>query len=97
MIIIFGGTGMLGQHTAKELIEKGETVVVTGVRRQPPLLLQAAIEWQQAFVEFVDLTDPDAVMGVVAKYRPETVVDTSGYAPSNSPRPRKFGHESWLS
>ncbi|MDM0050554.1 NAD(P)-dependent oxidoreductase [Variovorax sp. J22R115] len=81
MIIIFGGTGMLGQHTAKELIDHGETVVVTGVRRQTPVLLQDAIERKQAFVEYVDLTDPYAVMGVMDKYKPDTIVDTSGYAP----------------
>jgi UDP-glucose 4-epimerase len=81
VIIVFGGTGMLGQHTARELVDKGETVVVTGVRRQAPVLLQEAIEHKRAFVEYVDLTDPYAVMGVVARYKPDTVVDTSGYAP----------------
>lgn len=85
MIIIFGGTGMLGQHTAKELIDHGETVVVTGVRRQTPVLLEDAIERKQAFVEYVDLTDPYAVMGVMAKYKPDTIVDTSGYAPKQLP------------
>ena len=44
VIIIFGGTGMLGQHTAKELVDKGETVVVTGVQRRVPVLLEDAIE-----------------------------------------------------
>lgn len=81
MIVIFGGTGMLGQHTAKELVEKGETVVVTGIRRQIPLLLENAIHRKLAFVEYIDLTDLDAVAGVLAKYRPKTIVDTSGYAP----------------
>jgi nucleoside-diphosphate-sugar epimerase len=42
VIVVFGGTGMLGQHTAKELIDQGETVVVTGVRRQEPVLLKAS-------------------------------------------------------
>jgi nucleoside-diphosphate-sugar epimerase len=81
MIIIFGGTGMLGQHTARELIDQGERVVVTGLRRHPPLLLSEAIERRQAIVEYLDLTDPEAVMDVVARHRPEVVVDASGYAP----------------
>ena len=81
MIVVFGGTGMLGQHTAKELIDKGETVVVTGVRRQEPVLLKEAIAHKQAIVEHLDLGDPFAVMAVVAKYKPDVVVDTSGYAP----------------
>ncbi len=85
MIIVFGGTGMLGQHTAKELVEKGETVVVTGVRRQSPVLLKDAIERKQVSVEYLDLTDPYAVMAVVAKYKPKTMVDTSGYAPKQLP------------
>ena len=81
MIVVFGGTGMLGQHTAKELIDKGETVVVTGVRRQEPVLLKEAVAREQAIVEHLDLGDPFAVMAVVAKYKPDVVVDTSGYAP----------------
>ncbi|NPT54923.1 NAD-dependent epimerase/dehydratase family protein [Paraburkholderia elongata] len=81
MIIVFGGTGMLGQHTALDLIENGERVVVTGMRRHAPLLMADAVERKQAFVEYLDLTDPYAVMGVVAKYKPKVVVDTSGYAP----------------
>src|SRR5450631_2656335 len=62
VIIVFGGTGMLGQHTAQALIDKGETVVVTGVRRQDPVLLKEAVSRKQAIVEHLDLSDPFAVM-----------------------------------
>ncbi|QBR04101.1 NAD-dependent epimerase/dehydratase family protein [Paraburkholderia pallida] len=81
MIIVFGGTGMLGQHTARDLIDHGETVVVTGLRRQVPRLLADAIDRGQAFVEYLDVTDPYAVMKVVATHKPDAFVDTSGYAP----------------
>jgi len=81
MIIIFGGTGMLGQHTARELVDKGQTVVVTGVRRQTPSLLTDAIRRNQVFVEYLDLTDPHAVMGLVARYKPDVMIGTAGYAP----------------
>ena len=82
MLIVFGGTGFVGQHTAAELVGAGETVVVTShVRRREAILLRSAVERGQAFVEAVELTDADQVMRLVAKYRPERIIDLSGYPP----------------
>ena len=82
MILVFGGNGFIGQHVARYLVDAGETVVVTAnTRPSTPVLLSEAIATGRAYVEPMDLTDPFAVMSVVAKYRPRIAIDTSGHRP----------------
>jgi nucleoside-diphosphate-sugar epimerase len=82
MIIIFGGNGFIGQHVARYLIDAGQTVVVTtNSRPDTPMLLRDDIAAGRARVEKLDLTDPFAVMSVMAKYAPRIVIDTSGFRP----------------
>lgn len=82
MILVFGGNGFIGQHVARYLVDAGETVVVTAnTRPSTPVLLSEAIAAGRAYVEPMDLTDPFAVMSVVAKYRPRIAIDTSGHRP----------------
>jgi UDP-glucose 4-epimerase len=80
--IVFGGTGFIGLHTAAELIERGERVILTTHRRNHETpFLRAAIERGDATVEPVDLRDAGQVSALVAKYRPDSLLDISGYPP----------------
>lgn len=81
MILIHGGSGFVGQHVAKALLVRGEDVVVTSSRGQVPTILDDEMAAGRVHVEKVDVTDPFAVMGVTAKYRPRTIMDLTGHPP----------------
>lgn len=82
MILVYGGNGFVGQHIARSLLDAGERVVVTTHSRSvPPVLLGDAISAGLAHAESVDVTDPFAVMAVVAKYRPRVTIDATGHPP----------------
>lgn len=82
MILIWGGTGFLGLHTAKQLIRQGERVVLTTyARKRITPFLEAAVDRGDAVLEPVDLRDSDSVMGVALKHRPSSMIDISGYPP----------------
>jgi UDP-glucose 4-epimerase len=80
--IVLGGTGFIGLHTAAELLDRGERVVVTTHRRNhETAALRAAVEHGNAVVEPVDLRERDQVFALVARYRPDSILDISGYPP----------------
>ena len=82
MILIFGGNGFIGQHTAKTLIDRGERVVVTSRNANAePVLLSEAIRQKQANIEPLDITDTFGVMECVSKYKPHTIMDLTGQPP----------------
>lgn len=82
MNLIFGGAGFIGQHVARFLADGGEPVVVASHSIGGPLpVIGHDVDAGRIAVERVDVTDPFAVMGVVMKHRPSTVIDLSGYAP----------------
>jgi nucleoside-diphosphate-sugar epimerase len=82
MILVYGGNGFVGQHIARSLLDVGERVVVTmHTRSTAPVLLRDAMSAGRAYAERVDVTDPFAVMAVVAKYRPSVTIDATGHAP----------------
>jgi nucleoside-diphosphate-sugar epimerase len=82
MILVYGGNGFIGQHIARSLLDVGERVVVTTHSRSvAPVLLSDAILAGLAHAEAVDVTDPFAVMAVVAKYRPRVTIDATGHPP----------------
>jgi nucleoside-diphosphate-sugar epimerase len=82
MILIYGGNGFIGQHVARYLVDAGQKVIVTSNSRPAtPVLLTQAIEAGRAHMEKLDITDPFAVMSVMAKYQPKIVIDTSGFRP----------------
>jgi len=90
MFIVFGGTGFFGQHTVKALVAAGEGVVVNvHKRRGMPVLLRDDVERGAVILEPVDVTDPDAVMGVVSRHKPEKIIDMSGYKPKSLPPGRE--------
>jgi nucleoside-diphosphate-sugar epimerase len=82
MILIYGGNGFVGQHIARHLLDAGERVVVTTHSRPAvPVLLRDAITHGSAHTAVVDVTDPLAVMALVAKYRPRVTIDATGHPP----------------
>ena len=82
MIIVWGGTGFIGLHTAEQLLDLGEQVVLTThARGRLTPRVEKAVASGQAILEPVDLREADQVMAVAAKYRPATMIDVSGYPP----------------
>lgn len=82
MILVFGGNGFVGQHVAQRLLDHGEQVVVTAHSRGAvPSLLTQAVADGRALVAPVDITDSFGVMALVARHRPDVVIDLSGYHP----------------
>jgi Nucleoside-diphosphate-sugar epimerases len=81
MILIFGGTGFVGQHVAQRLATAGHQVTVTGHRGTEPALLRDRIAAGQVAVRQLDLLDAFAVLELTQQLKPEIVMDLSGHAP----------------
>ena len=68
MILITGGMGFIGLHTAKRCADSGEKVVITQWRaRREPEFIKEQIG-KQIFVESLDIRDADAVRDVMRKH-----------------------------
>ncbi|MEV5746960.1 NAD(P)-dependent oxidoreductase [Actinoallomurus sp. NPDC052308] len=64
MILITGGLGFIGSHTARALLDLGESCVLTRHRTaRIPAFLEDEVG-SRLFVEPLDVTDPDAVLGL---------------------------------
>jgi UDP-glucose 4-epimerase len=64
MILITGGLGFIGPHVARTLLDRGETCILT--RRdncRVPAFLASELD-SRVFIERVDLTDQDALLGL---------------------------------
>ena len=73
MILVTGGLGMIGAHTARALADLGQEVVVTTHRRSDvPSFLAGRVT-----VESLDVTDRDAFLALA---------DRHARRPSTSPR-----------
>lgn len=68
MILITGGLGFIGLHTARSLLDLGEDVVLTQYRvaRQPSFLTEDL--GKRAFVEQLDATDGEAMLELGRRY-----------------------------
>ncbi len=74
-ILITGGAGYIGSHTAKHLARFGHQIVVLdNLSRGHPW----AVKWGP--LEPVDLLDLPAVQGAVQRHRPDAVVHFAAYA-----------------
>jgi nucleoside-diphosphate-sugar epimerase len=80
--IVLGGTGFIGLHAAKEILDQGERVVLTTHRRNHETpAVRAAVERGDAVIEPVDITDREQLFALVAKHRPHSILDITGYPP----------------
>jgi UDP-glucose 4-epimerase len=74
MILITGGLGFIGLHTARSLLDLGQDVVLTQYRvaRQPDFIKDEL--GKRAFIEQLDATDGDALLAIGDKYPIDGIV-----------------------
>jgi UDP-glucose 4-epimerase len=74
MILITGGMGFIGLHTARSLIDAGEQVVLTQYRvSREAGFIQPEIG-RNAFVEQLDVMDGEALLALGAKYKVDGII-----------------------
>jgi nucleoside-diphosphate-sugar epimerase len=81
MILVTGGLGMIGAHTAGALVDLGHEVVVTSHRRVevPPFLVG------RVTVEPLDVTDRDAFLALAGRHDISDIVHLAGSLPDEDP------------
>ncbi len=81
MILVTGGLGMIGAHTARALVDLGHSVVVTSHRRvQVPSFLAGRVS-----VERLDVTDRSAFLALGERYEISDIVHLAGSVPAGDP------------
>ncbi|WP_117208253.1 NAD-dependent epimerase/dehydratase family protein [Allorhizocola rhizosphaerae] len=81
MILVTGGLGMIGAHTARALLDLGHEVVVTGHRRtEVPSFLAGRVT-----VETLDVTDRDAFVALADRHDISDIVHLAGSIPDQDP------------
>jgi nucleoside-diphosphate-sugar epimerase len=81
MILVTGGLGMIGAHTAGALVDLGHEVVVTGHRRtEVPSFLAGRVT-----VESLDVTDRDAFLALGDRHEISDIVHLAGSIPGDDP------------
>lgn len=75
MILITGGLGFIGLHTARAFLDAGESVVLTRYRsaRVPDFLKDEV--GKRVFIEPVDLNSPYLIMDAIRKHKPTAICD----------------------
>lgn len=81
MILITGGLGMIGAHTARALTDLGHEVVVTAHHRtEVPSFLAGRVT-----VESLDVTDRDAFLALAGRHDISDIVHLAGSIPDKDP------------
>jgi nucleoside-diphosphate-sugar epimerase len=81
MILVTGGLGMIGAHTARALTDLGQEVVVTSHRRAGvPSFLAGRVA-----VESLDVTDRDAFLALGSRHDISGIVHLAGSIPGADP------------
>jgi nucleoside-diphosphate-sugar epimerase len=81
MILVTGGLGMIGAHTARALVDLGHEVVVTAHRRaEVPSFLAGRVP-----VESLDVTDRDAFLALGERHDISDIVHLAGSIPGEAP------------
>src|SRR3954449_13252110 len=81
MILVTGGLGMIGAHTARALVDLGHQVVVTAHRRnEVPSFLAGRVT-----VESLDVTDRDAFLALAGRHDISDIVHLAGSIPGEDP------------
>jgi nucleoside-diphosphate-sugar epimerase len=79
MILVTGGLGMIGAHTARALLDLGHEVVVTAHRRsEVPSFLAGRVT-----VEALDVTDRDAFLALGGQHEISDIVHLAGSIPGD--------------
>jgi nucleoside-diphosphate-sugar epimerase len=81
MILVTGGLGMIGAHTAQALVGLGHKVLVTSHRQAeiPPFLTG------QILVEQLDVTDRHAFLALADRYDVTDIIHLAGSIPGQDP------------
>jgi nucleoside-diphosphate-sugar epimerase len=81
MILVTGGLGMIGAHTARALVDLGHEVVVTARRRtEVPSFLAGRVT-----VESLDVIDRDAFLALGNRHDISDIVHLAGSIPDEDP------------
>ncbi len=81
MILVTGGLGMIGAHTARALLDLGHDVVVTSHRRgEVPSFLEGRVT-----VEQLDVTDREAFLALGERHAITDIVHLAGSIPGDDP------------
>ena len=81
MILVTGGLGMIGAHTARALADLGHEVVVTTHRRaEVPAFLAGRVT-----IEPLDVTDRDAFLALGKRHDIRDIVHLAGTIPAEDP------------
>jgi nucleoside-diphosphate-sugar epimerase len=81
MILVTGGLGMIGAHTARALVDLGHDVVVTAHRRtEVPSFLAGKVT-----VATLDVTDRDAFLALGERHDIGDIVHLAGSIPTDDP------------
>ncbi|MEV7091917.1 NAD(P)-dependent oxidoreductase [Amycolatopsis sp. NPDC051045] len=81
MILVTGGLGMIGAHTARALLDLGHDVVVTAHRRgEVPAFLAGRVT-----VEALDVTDRAAFLALGERHAITDIVHLAGSIPGENP------------
>lgn len=89
MILVTGGLGMIGAHTAKALVDLGHEVVVTSHRRvEVPSFLAGKVT-----VECLDVTDRDAILALGDRHEIGDIVHLAGSIPARTGRLLPHRHD----
>jgi len=81
MILITGGLGMIGAHTARALVDLGHDVLVTAHRRaEVPSFLAGRVTVQR-----LDVTDRDAFLALGGRHHITDIVHLAGTIPDGDP------------
>ena len=81
MILVTGGLGMIGAHTARALADLGQEVVVTAHHRtEVPSFLAGRVT-----VESLDVTDRDAFLALAGRHDISGIVHLAGSIPGQDP------------
>ena len=81
MILVTGGLGMIGAHSARGLVDLGHEVVVTSHRQaEVPSFLAGKVT-----VESLDVTDRDAFLALAGRHDISDIVHLAGSIPGENP------------
>ncbi|HET9172042.1 MAG TPA: NAD(P)-dependent oxidoreductase [Actinospica sp.] len=78
MILITGGLGFIGSHTARALVELGESCVLTQRRAPEPNALLADQIGKRVFLEQVDVADAEALIEVCERHQVTGIIHLAG-------------------